>query len=205
VVLEATAVERIGRITHGCLGLYSDANEAALARVLAPARRVAVAGTRFAIQLAHAGRKASCRRPWEGGQPLTPGEDAWPVVAPSAIGMAEGGPVPDALDEAGLARVTAAFRRAAKPPVRLGFYAWVLHIADGYLLHEFLSPLCNRRNDAYGGSPEKRMAFPLRIAREVRAAIPRHLALGARITGTDWAEGGLDVDDAVAFAAALKD
>jgi 2,4-dienoyl-CoA reductase-like NADH-dependent reductase (Old Yellow Enzyme family) len=205
VVLEATAVERHGRITHGCLGLYCDANEAALARVLAAVRRVAGAGTRFAIQLAHAGRKASCRRPWEGGEPLAPGEHPWPVVAPSAIPFADHGPVPEALDEAGLERVASAFRQAAVRAVRLGFDAVELHAAHGYLLHEFLSPLCNRRQDAYGGPLEKRMAFPLRVAREVRAVIPGHVALGTRITGTDWAAGGLDADAAAAFAAALKD
>ena len=204
VVVEATAVERLGRITHGCLGLYSDANEAALGRVLYAARRVAAPGTRFGIQIGHAGRKASCQRPWEGGRPLARGEDPWPVVAPSAIPFTDNGPAPEALDEAGLARVVEAFRQAAARAVRLGFDAVELHVAHGYLLHEFLSPLCNKRNDAYGGSPEKHMAFPLAVARAVRAAVPGTTALGARITGTDWADGGLTPDDAVAFAAALK-
>ncbi len=204
IVIEATAVDRRGRITHGCLGLYSDANEAALARVLGAARRVAAPGTRFAIQLAHAGRKASCQRPWEGGKPLTRGEDAWQTVAPSPIPFAEDGPAPEALDDAGLARVVEAFRQAAVRAARLGLDAAELHVAHGYLLHEFLSPLCNKRTDAYGGSPDKRMAFPLAVARTVRAAVPAPMAVGARITGTDWAEGGLTPDDAVAFAAALK-
>jgi len=203
VVVEATAVERIGRITPPCLGLYSDANEAALARVLAAARKVAPAGARFGIQLAHAGRKASCHTPWEGGRPLT-GGDAWQTVAPSAIAFAEGGPPPAALDEAGFERVTAAFRQAAERAVRLGFDAIELHNAHGYLLHSFLSPLSNQRTDAYGGSPDKRMRFPLEVARAVRAAVPRSVAVGARITGTDWAEGGLTPDDAVVHAAALK-
>jgi 2,4-dienoyl-CoA reductase-like NADH-dependent reductase (Old Yellow Enzyme family) len=204
VVVEATAVERIGRITHGCLGLYSDGNEAALKRALAAARRVAPKGTRFAIQLAHAGRKASCHVPWQGGKPLSQSESPWQTVGPSAIPFAEGGAAPTALDEAGLERVAAAFRQAAERAVRLGFEAVELHNAHGYLLHEFISPLSNKRTDGYGGSPEKRMRFPLEVARAVRAAVPRRVALGARITGTDWAEGGLTPDDAVAHAAALK-
>src|SRR6476659_2429530 len=114
IVLEATAVERLGRISHGCLGLYSDANEAALARVLDPARRIAAPGTCFAIQLAHAGRKASCQAPFQGGKPLPRGEDAWTTAAPSAIPFAEGWHTPEALDGKGLERVVAAFRRAAE-------------------------------------------------------------------------------------------
>lgn len=202
VTIEATAVERIGRITHGCLGLYSDANEAALQRVIAAARKVAPEGTRFGIQLAHAGRKGSCQAPWQGGKPLSGG--GWQTVAPSPVPFAEGGPRPAALDEPGLERVIAAFRQAAERAVRLGFEVIELHNAHGYLLHEFLSPLSNKRTDAYGGGPEKRMRFPLEVARAVRAAVPRTIALGARITGTDWAEGGLTADDAVVHAAALK-
>jgi 2,4-dienoyl-CoA reductase-like NADH-dependent reductase (Old Yellow Enzyme family) len=197
-------VERAGRITHGCLGLYSDANEAAIARVLDAARRVAAPGTRFAIQLAHAGRKASCRRPWEGGQPLAAGEDPWTVFGPSDFPFAEGGPVPVVLDEKGLARVRDAFCQSAERAVRLGFDAIELHAAHGYLLHSFVSPLSNRRRDGYGGSPQNRMRFPLEVVRAVRARVPRTVAMGARITGTDWADGGLTPDDAAAFAAELK-
>jgi 2,4-dienoyl-CoA reductase-like NADH-dependent reductase (Old Yellow Enzyme family) len=204
VVVEATGVERAGRITHGCLGLYSDANEAALARALDAARRVAAPGTAFAIQLGHAGRKASCRRPWEGGQPLGPGEDPWTVSGPSDVPFAEGGPVPVALDEKGLARVASAFCRAADRAVRLGFDAIELHMAHGYLLHSFVSPLSNRRSDGYGGSAQNRMRFPIEVTRAVRARVPRTIALGARITGTDWADGGLTPDDAATFAAELK-
>jgi 2,4-dienoyl-CoA reductase-like NADH-dependent reductase (Old Yellow Enzyme family) len=204
VVLEATAVERRGRISHGCLGLYSDANEAALARALDAARRIAAPGTAFAIQLAHAGRKASCQVPFVGGRPLPRGEDPWTTVAPSAIPFADGWHVPEALDAEGLARVVAAFRQAAERAVRLGFEAIELHVAHGYLLHEFLSPFSNKRTDGYGGSAENRMRFPLDVARAVRAVVPRTIALGARITGSDWADGGLAPDDAVAFAKALK-
>jgi 2,4-dienoyl-CoA reductase-like NADH-dependent reductase (Old Yellow Enzyme family) len=204
VVLEATAVERRGRISHGCLGLYSDANEAALARVLDPARRIAGPGTCFAIQLAHAGRKASCQAPFQGGGPLPRGEDPWPTVAPSAVPFADGWHVPEALDAEGLERIVAAFAQAAERAVRLGFDAIELHAAHGYLLHEFLSPFSNKRTDNYGGTAENRMRLPLEVARAVRAVVPRSIALGARITGSDWADGGLAVDDAVAFAAALE-
>ncbi len=204
VVLEATGVERTGRITPGCLGLYSDANEAALARALGAARKVAVPGTRFAIQIAHAGRKASSQRPWEGGRFLSEAEGAWPTVAPSAIPYWPDGPVPAALDEAGMARVVAAFRQAAERAVRLGFDAVELHMAHGYLMQSFISPLANKRTDAYGGSPDARMRFPLKVARAVRAVVPADKVLGARINGTDWAEGGLTPDDAVFQAARLK-
>jgi 2,4-dienoyl-CoA reductase-like NADH-dependent reductase (Old Yellow Enzyme family) len=204
VVVEATGVERSGRITHGCLGLYSDANEAALARVLDAARRVAAPGTAFGIQIGHAGRKASCRRPFEGGQPLGPGEDPWIISGPSDVPFAEGGPVPVALDDKGLARVNAAFCQAADRAVRLGFDAIELHMAHGYLLHSFVSPLSNRRRDGYGGSAQNRMRFPIEVTRAVRARVPKTIALGARITGTDWADGGLTPDDAVTLAAELK-
>jgi 2,4-dienoyl-CoA reductase-like NADH-dependent reductase (Old Yellow Enzyme family) len=204
VVLEATAVERRGRISHGCLGLYSDANEAALARVLGPARRISAPGTCWAIQLAHAGRKASCQAPFQGGKPLACGEDPWPTIGPSAIPFAEGWHTPEALDATGLERVIAAFVQAAERSVRLGFDAIELHAAHGYLLHEFMSAFSNKRTDNYGGSAENRMRFSLEVARAVRAVVPRTIALGARIPGSDWVEGGLTVDDAVAFAAALE-
>jgi 2,4-dienoyl-CoA reductase-like NADH-dependent reductase (Old Yellow Enzyme family) len=204
VVVEATAVERRGRISHGCLGLYSDANEAALGRALDAARRIAAPGTCFAIQLGHAGRKASCQRPSEGGKPLPRGEDPWPTIAPSAIPFAEGWHTPEALDAGGLARVTAAFRQAAERSVRLAFDAIELHVAHGYLLHEFLSPISNKRTDDYGGSAEARKRLPLEVARAVRAAVPRSVALGARITGSDWTDGGLTPEDAAAFAKELK-
>ncbi|MBO0766795.1 MAG: oxidoreductase, partial [Hyphomicrobiaceae bacterium] len=178
VMVEATAVERIGRITHGCLGLYSEANETALAHVLAATRKVAPQGTRFGIQIAHAGRKGSSQRPWEGGRPLTAAEGAWQTVAPSAISFVDGGPAPAALDEAGLARALGAFRQAAERAVRLGFDAVELHMAHGYLLEEFLTPLANRRADGYGGSLEGRMRFPLEVARAVRAAVPAGRVLG---------------------------
>ena len=204
VVVEATAVERIGRITHGDTGLYTDDNERAMARVLAAARAVALPGTRFGIQLAHAGRKASARRPWEGGTALPPDEDPWQTVAPSAIPLDEGWHTPAELDEGGIERVRRAFVEAARRAVRLGFDVIELHFAHGYLAHSFQSPVSNRRADRWGGDRDGRMAFPLAVARAVHEAVPAEVAVGARITGTDWVEGGLDVEDAVALAAALK-
>jgi len=205
VILEATAVERRGRITHGDLGLYSEANEAALSRVLAAARRVAPPATRFGVQIAHAGRKASARRPWEGGGPLEPDEDPWATVGPSAVPFTEGWHTPEPLDAAGRERVISAFEDAARRAVRLGFEVIELHGAHGYLLHQFLSPLANRREDAYGGPLENRMRFPLEVAEAVRCAVPAGHALGARINGTDWVEGGITLDEAVVFATALQE
>jgi 2,4-dienoyl-CoA reductase-like NADH-dependent reductase (Old Yellow Enzyme family) len=204
VVVEATGVERIGRITHSCLGLYSDACEAAMARELAAAKGLALPGTHFGIQLAHAGRKASAQRPWDGGKPLGPNEDPWPTVAPSAIPFDAGWHTPTALDEAGIARVRDAFVAAARRAVAIGFDEVELHMAHGYLLHEFLSPLSNRRDDRYGGTLENRLRFPLEVARAVRDVIPARLALGARITGTDWVDGGWTVEDATLLASELK-
>lgn len=205
VVVEATAVERIGRITHGCLGLYSDESEYALARALAAARSVALPGTGFAVQLAHAGRKASARRPWEGGGPLQPGEDPWPTCGASPIPFAPDWHVPQPLDEAGLVRIREAFVTAARRASRIGFDAIELHMAHGYLLHSFLSPVSNTRDDAWGGDAERRMAFPLSVAAAVREAVGPGVALGARITGSDWIEGALMVDDAVALARRLRE
>jgi 2,4-dienoyl-CoA reductase-like NADH-dependent reductase (Old Yellow Enzyme family) len=204
VTLEATAVERRGRITHGCLGLYSDANERALARLLAAARGVALPGTRFGIQIAHAGRKGSAQRPWEGGNALPPEADPWITVAPSALPHADGWHVPHALPQQELDRVRSAFVDAATRAVRIGFDVIEMHLAHGYLLHEFHSPVSNQRQDAWGGSPEKRRAFPLAVTRAVRAAVPAHVAVGARITGCDWIDGGLTAGDAVALASELK-
>jgi NADPH2 dehydrogenase len=202
VVAEATGIERRGRITHGCLGLYSDDCEAALARLVAHCRRYGTA--KLGIQLAHAGRKASARRPWEGGLPLSPADDPWETIAPSAIPFGPDWPVPRAMTAADMQRVRDGFVSAARRAVRAGIDAIELHGAHGYLLHSFVSPISNRRSDEYGGSLAARMRYPLEIARAVRAAIPKGMPLGARITGSDWVEGGLTPDDAVAFASALK-
>ncbi len=202
VMIEATAVAAAGRITHGCLGLYSDANEAALGRVVAACRRFG--NTALGIQLAHAGRKASAKRPWEGIVPLTAAEGAWTTVAPSAVPLDAGWPVPHALAAVELERTVADFVAATRRAARLGLDVVEAHCAHGYLLHEFLSPIANRREDEYGGSLENRMRFPLRVVAAMREAWPAEKPLGARITGTDWLSGGLAVEDAVAFAKALK-
>jgi 2,4-dienoyl-CoA reductase-like NADH-dependent reductase (Old Yellow Enzyme family) len=202
LVIEATHVERRGRITHGCLGLYSDDCEAALERVVYHCHHIGSA--KIAIQLAHAGRKASSERPWEGAKALAANEDPWPTIGPSAVPFGPGWHTPKAVTEDDMAQVTAAFTDAAKRSLRIGFDAIELHVAHGYLLHSFISPLSNKRNDAYGGSFEGRMRFPLEVARSVRTAVPKSVPLGARITGTDWVEGGLTGDDAVAMGKALK-
>jgi len=202
VVVEATHVERSGRITHGCLGLYSDDNELALARVIAQCRRAGTA--KFGIQLAHSGRKGSAERPWEGGGALKPGADPWPTMAASAIPFGDGWHTPRVVTEEDMARVRDAFVSSAKRALRIGFDAIELHMAHGYLMHGFMSSISNERTDAFGGSLENRLRFPLEVARAVRAAVPKDVPLGARITGSDWQDGGLTPDDAVAIAKALK-
>ena len=202
LVLEATHVERHGRITHGCLGIYSDACEDALTRIVLHCKRVGKA--KLGIQLAHAGRKASSQRPWEGAKALGPNEDPWQTIAPSALPFGPGWHVPREMTVADIERAHAAFVAAATRAVRIGFDAIELHAAHGYLFHSFMSPLSNRRTDEYGGSQENRMRFPLEVARAVRAAVPRSIALGARITGSDWLDGGLTPADAIACAKALK-
>ncbi len=206
VTIEATAVERRGRITHHCLGLYSDDCEAALSHVLATARRFAGPEVRFGIQLAHAGRKASVYRPWDERKgPLAPGDDPWRTVSASPVPFDAGWPAPEELDEPEMDRIREAFANSAKRAVRMGLEAIELHAAHGYLLHQFLSPISNQRRDSYGGSLENRMRFPLAVAAAVRAATPGRVALGARITGTDWVKGGWTVDDAVALARSLRE
>ena len=203
VVIEATGVLREGRITHGCLGLYSDENEVALGRVIAGCRQFS--RTPIGIQLAHAGRKASAARPWEGGGALGPDRQPWTTVAPSALPFASGWHTPVELTEAGLDGIVDAFVTATRRAQRLGLDEVELHCAHGYLLHEFLSPIANRRTDAYGGSRENRMRLPLRVAAAVRAAWPADKPMGVRISSSDWVEGGLTIDDSVVFSRALKE
>lgn len=204
LILEATAVEAAGRITPGCLGLYSDANEAALARVLDGVR--AYSAMPLAIQLAHAGRKASSRTPWQGGAQIPLGEPgSWRAVAPSALPHIAGEDAPEALDAARLARVREAFAQAARRAARLGFHGIEMHAAHGYLMHQFLSPIANRRSDAYGGSLANRMRFPLEVFEALRDAFPAERPVWARISATDWVEGsGWGIDEATLFAQALK-
>ena len=199
---EMTDIEPIGRITLGCSGLYSDENEAAMARVVAHCRRHGQA--KLAIQLAHAGRKASCVPPWESGRVLTPQEGGWQTVAPSPIAFGEGDPAPKALTVDEIKALVAKFADATRRVRRLGFDAIELHGAHGYLIHEFLSPLSNRREDEYGGSLVNRMRFPLEVFAAVRSEWPEDKPLGIRVSCTDWAEGGWDPDQTVAFARELK-
>ena len=201
--IEATHVEAIGRITPGCLGLYSDANEAALKPIIDSVRKHSKAAV--AMQLAHAGRKGSSYRPWEGGQLIPLGtEGSWQTVAPSAVPQKDGEAPPAALDDAGLARIRNAFVDAAKRAERLGIDALELHGAHGYLMHQFLSPISNKRTDKYGGSLENRMRYPLEIYDAVRAVFPDKKPIGVRVSATDWVEGGWDVSKTIEFAKELK-
>lgn len=204
VTIEMTDVARHGRISHGCLGLYSDHNEAAAKRTLDAARRVALPGTRFGVQLAHAGRKASCHRPWEGGGPLAPDQDSWQTVSASALPFGDGWHTPRALGEDEIQGLIGDFVTAAQRAERAGFDFIELHAAHGYLLHQFISPLSNLRTDRWGGSLENRLRFAVEVARAVKKAVPA-LMVGARISVTDWVEGGLAVEDGVEVARALKD
>lgn len=202
LVLEATAVELSGRISPGCLGLTSDENEVALKQVLASVRRWSAIP--LAIQLGHAGRKASTRVPWQGNGALTPEEGAWPTVAPSALAFNEGDPLPHVLDSAGIGRMREMFVTATQRAARLGFDAIELHMAHGYLLHQFLSPLSNRRDDSYGGTLENRMRLPLEFFAAMRAAWPADKPFGVRVSATDWVAGGWDIEQTVALAHELQ-
>jgi 2,4-dienoyl-CoA reductase-like NADH-dependent reductase (Old Yellow Enzyme family) len=201
--LEATAVTADGRITPGCLGLYDDATEQALGEHLARARRLAPPMP-VAIQLAHAGRKASSARPWDGGQLMAPAQGGWRPVAPSATVYSDAEAAPQALDAAGLVRIRDGFVAAALRALRVGIDAIELHMAHGYLLHEFLSPIANRRGDAYGGDFAGRTRFPLEVFAAVRAAWPEGRPLGVRVSATDWVDGGWSLEDSIALARELR-
>ncbi len=203
LMTEATHVEAIGRITHGCLGLWNDAQEAAIKRIVDDCRRFSPQ-LKIGMQLAHAGRKASSRLPWKGGAGLAADEAPWQTVAPSALVFDDTRTAPIALDRAGMDRIRDAFVQAAQRALRIGIDVIELHGAHGYLTHEFLSPIANKRTDAYGGSLANRMRFPLELFAALRAVWPKAKPLGARITGTDWIEGGIDQHEAAAFAAELK-
>jgi len=202
-VIEATAVERRGRITPQCLGLWSDENAAALKSVLAAVRQYSAVPV--GVQLSHAGRKASTHRPFIGKGPLKHSEGAWPVMGPSAIPFAEGWPVPQSMSLEDMRVVIDAYVSATKRADEIGIDLIELHAAHGYLLSAFLSPLANDRRDAYGGSLENRMRFPLEVFDAVRGAWPEGKPMGVRCNGTDWHPDGIQVEDAVAFARALRD
>jgi 2,4-dienoyl-CoA reductase-like NADH-dependent reductase (Old Yellow Enzyme family) len=206
VFVEATAVHKDGRITHGDMGLWSDAH-------IAPLRRIAdflrAQGAMPAIQLGHAGRKASMQRPWHGNGPLdrsdqARGEEVWRIVAPSAVAMDEGWLMPVELTPAEMTELCEHFRRAALRAAEAGFGVVEVHGAHGYLLHSFLSPLSNRRNDAYGGDRAGRMRFPLEIVETVRAAWPKDRPMFFRTSSVDGIDGGWTLDDTVALARELK-
>ena len=203
LTIEATAVVPEGRITYADVGLWSDETEAALSRTLDSVRRWS--DIPIAIQLAHAGRKASHEIPWKGGRQLLPGEpNGWQTEAPSAAPFEPDEHPPVALDRDGLARVRDAFADSARRAARIGIDAVQLHAAHGYLLHEFLSPLSNHRDDEYGGTLETRMRFPLEVFDAVRASFPADRSVSVRVSGTDWADGGWDDEQTVAFARALE-
>jgi 2,4-dienoyl-CoA reductase-like NADH-dependent reductase (Old Yellow Enzyme family) len=202
LIIEATAVEPEGRISPDDLGLWSDATEAALDKTLRAVREYSAMP--IAVQLAHAGRKASTRVPWEGGQSIPAAAGGWQTVAPSPLPFAAHDETPKALDDAGMKRVRDAFVAAARRADRLGLDAIEIHAAHGYLLHQFLSPLSNQRSDAYGGTLENRMRFPLDVFEAVRAAFSENKPVGVRVSATDWVEGGWDVEQTIAFAKALE-
>jgi 2,4-dienoyl-CoA reductase-like NADH-dependent reductase (Old Yellow Enzyme family) len=194
VIAEASAVEARGRISPEDAGIWQDGHTEAWARI---ARFIGEQGAVPAIQLAHAGRKASVHRPWDGGAPLGPDEGAWQTVAPSAIPFDDSWHVPHALSVAEIGEVVQAFWRAAERALDAGFQMIEIHGAHGYLAHEFLSPFSNRRDDAYGGSFENRLRFLLETVEATRAVWPERLPLFVRVSSTDWVEGGWDVEQTV--------
>lgn len=200
--LEATAVAREGRITSGCLGLYSDENQAGLKRVVQALR--AVADIPLAIQLSHAGRKASSRIPWEGGALITEADGGWRPLAPSAIPHRPEESAPKAMNLKEIRQIVTDFGQAARRARQLGFDAIEIHMAHGYLLHQFLSPLSNRRNDEYGGSLENRIRLPLEICSAVMEAAGPGIAVGVRLSATDWAEGGWEITQTITLAKRLQ-
>ena len=202
VCFEMTDVEPVGRITYGCSGLYSDENEAALVRVLAHCRKYGQA--KYALQIAHAGRRASKKAPFEGSAPISVKEGGWQAVAPSAIPESDGSDAPHALTIAEIKLLVEKFAAATQRAARIGFDAIELHGAHGYLLHQFLSPLSNQRTDEYGGSLVNRMRFPLEVFAAMRAVWPADKPLGVRISCTEWMPGGWDIDDAVVLSHELK-
>jgi len=200
--IEMTNIEAAGRITPHCMGLYSDDNESALRQVVNFCKDIA--DTPIALQLAHAGRKASSARPWEGRKPILPSDGGWEVVAPSAIALQDGAPVPRELGSTEIADMVNKFADAARRAERIGIDALELHAAHGYLLHEFLSPISNRRTDNYGGSLDNRMRFVLEVFEATRAAWPVTKPLGIRLSATDWIDGGWDIDQSITLCKLLK-
>ncbi len=201
-MLEMTNVQARGRITPHCLGLYDDACEAALQKVIDYCRKLS--DVPLAIQLAHAGRKGASTTPWQGRQRLSIADGGWQTVGPSAITHNDSIAAPQALLVDDIEQLIEDFVGATLRADRIGFDAIELHAAHGYLLHQFLSPLSNQRDDAYGGNRENRMRLPLQVFDAVRAKWPQHKPLGMRLSAIDWCEGGLEIDDSIVLAKALK-
>jgi 2,4-dienoyl-CoA reductase-like NADH-dependent reductase (Old Yellow Enzyme family) len=202
VFTEAAAVESRGRISPQDLGIYRDEHIDMLQRIT---RFIQEQGAEAGIQLAHAGRKASTSRPWEGGKPLVPQEGGWrPVIGPSPVPFAEGYPVPEALDEAGIAEVVRAFGNAAQRSLEAGFHVVEIHAAHGYLLHEFYSPLSNHRTDRYGGGFLNRTRIVREVAEEVRRYWPERYPLFIRLSSSDWNEDGWDIEQSIELARQLQ-
>jgi 2,4-dienoyl-CoA reductase-like NADH-dependent reductase (Old Yellow Enzyme family) len=202
VMAEATSVSPEGRISPEDTGIWSDAHAEAFRPIASFIRKQ---GAMAGIQLAHAGRKGSCSAPWLGGGPLGPGEGGWQPLAPSAIPFETGHPLPEAMNLEDMDQVEAQFRTATRRAATAGFQVVELHMAHGYLLHEFLSPLANLRTDDYGGDLKNRLRFPLRVARAVREEWPAELPLFVRISAVDWMEGGWDLEQSVVLAGKLKE
>jgi 2,4-dienoyl-CoA reductase-like NADH-dependent reductase (Old Yellow Enzyme family) len=206
LIVEATGVELIGRITHGCTALANDENEAAMKRVVTSCKRYGTA--KIGIQLGHAGRKASCKRPWESkshSDVLTAADGAWQTKSASAMPFDAGWHTPEAYTIAEIEKLKATFVESTRRAERVGFDLIEIHGAHGYLLHQFISPLSNKRTDQYGGSRENRIRLPLEIFAAMREVWPKHKPLGIRISAVDWVEGGLTIEDSIFFAQKLKD
>ncbi|VVQ15319.1 NADH:flavin oxidoreductase/NADH oxidase [Pseudomonas fluorescens] len=201
VTIEATAVCAEGRVTHGCLGLWDDNQAAALGQLVARVRDYS--DVAIGIQLNHAGRKGSTLAPWEGGKPMVEAQ-AWQTLAPSMLPWGEAWPVPAALDVSGMQRIVESFVAAAKRAVAADLDYIEIHSAHGYLLHSFLSPISNHRDDRYGGTLQGRMRFPLEVVEAVRKAIPSGMTLGVRINGSDWLDEGWCIEDAQVYAVKLE-
>ncbi len=202
VIVEATGVEPQGRITPGCTGLYDESCERSFAKIISFMK--SISDVKVGIQLSHAGRKGSTVAPWEGGG-LLEGRDSWVTDAPSAVPYLPGWPEPRAMDLEALQGVREAFVDAARRADRAGFDLIELHAAHGYLLHQFLSPITNKRTDQYGGSVANRMRYPLEVFRAVRDAFPIEKPVIVRLSATDWIEGGWDMEGSIAFCKALKE
>lgn len=201
VIVEASGVSPEARITAWDSGIWSEAHADAFRPIV---DFIHAQGSVAGIQIAHAGRKASTDKPWRGGRAIAEGPHSWTPLAPSAIPFRDGDPVPHALTSGEIDAIVDQFVRAARLSLRAGFRVLEIHAAHGYLLHEFLSPLCNTRGDEYGGSLENRMRLTLRVAQEVRDAWPAELPLFVRISASDWADGGWDLDQSVELSSHLR-